>query len=181
MQLTLSIPSNSLRATLRAYGELGTVLHEAITTKDITEQHFDLSARLANARVLESRLIGVVETGNEKLERELSRARDRVELLDGKLRSLESQVAFSTLRMQLTTREFFIASAPQSLGDEISLAFTRSLNGMVRLGRALLVLSAAVVPAAIPLGLLLWLWVRWLNRRSKRRRIPVVASGASSN
>ncbi len=175
--LVMSIPSASLGAVLQACTGLGNVAHESLTSQDVTEQHFDMQARLTTARKLESRLMGLVETQAHNLkdllevERELARVRETIERLDGKLLRLDQQIAFSTLTLQLTTRHVFAAGVPLTLADEIGDTFMTSITAIVGLGRSLLLILVGIIPWALPLALLVWLALRFQRGVSRRAKL----------
>jgi hypothetical protein len=73
------------------------------TAEDVGEEFVDVSARLANARRLEDRIVVLLATRTGKLEdviaaeRELARVREEIERYEGRLRFLRNRVALSTL------------------------------------------------------------------------------------
>lgn len=129
------MPAARLGDALTTCRGLGAVTHESQSTEDVTEQYFDLEARLENARRLEARLLELLESKAASLtdvievEHELAAVRETIERFEGNLRLWSNQVAFSTIRMQLTTRDRYTAMEHASLGGEIAEAF----NGSVRL------------------------------------------------
>lgn len=172
--LVLRVPATSLESTLRACSELGTVVYETLTTQDITEEYYDLAARLENARKLEARVLELLATEAKELkdllevERELARVRETIERYEGKLRLWDGQVAMSTLSLQLITRDIYSAGKPRTLGEQISQTLSRSWQGLLMAGRGLLLVGVALLPWAIPLLLLGWLSVRLLRRLGRR-------------
>lgn len=173
-QLVLRLPATKLKPTLQAYAKLGTVVHETLTTQDITEEYYDLKARLDNARKLEARLLELLATEAKELkdllevEKELARVREQIERFEGKLRLWDKQVAYSTLTLELITRDIYAAGKPRTMGEQISQTFSRSWEALQKAGRGLLLVLVALVPWMIPLLLLGWLGlrlVRWMGRR----------------
>ena len=182
--LVLRIPSANLGDALETFSQLGTVLHESLSTQDITDEFYDVQARLSNARKLESRLQELLATEADDLkdmlevERELARVRETIERFEGKLRLWSKQVAFSTVTLQLSTRDLY-ASEPTTLGEQIGRTLHNSWSALVEMGRGLLLVVVALLPWAIPLALLGWLFVRFLRRLAARSRARAATRAAA--
>jgi hypothetical protein len=73
----------------------------------VSEEFVDLTARTANARRLEERLLELLATRTGKLqdvlsvERELARVREEIERMEGRLRYLKTRTELSTLSVAL--------------------------------------------------------------------------------
>ena len=151
------------------------LLSESTNAEDITEQYFDLQARLSNARKLEARLLELLAKQAGKItdvlqvERELSRVREEVERFQGKLRLFDHLVDLSTLTVHLQMRVRFEPGRPQDLGDGLSSALDDSWTSMKRLGRQILASLVALLPWSPLMALGLWLVVRWWRRRRRRK------------
>lgn len=99
----LKIPAAKYEQAVGALSGIGKV--EAVNTQvdDVGEEYVDLSAREANAKRLEERLVNLLATRTGKLEdvlaveRELARVREEIERTEGRLRYLRTRSAMSTL------------------------------------------------------------------------------------
>jgi hypothetical protein len=104
--LVLRVPSDSYSDLQADVREEGTVVRERTETRDVSDQLVDLEARLRNLRERRDRLRTFYEdaNGTEELlaiEAELSSVQGEIERLEARQRSLEQQVAYSTLRVEL--------------------------------------------------------------------------------
>lgn len=173
-KLELRVPNEKLESTMRRCSELGSVLSENVSSRDVTEEYFDISARSKNAKKLERRLLELAssETKNVKdvleVERELGRVREEIEVLDGKLKLFDDQVASSRLTVELTTRDKFASGEPSSFSGQVSRTFSASIGAMLTLGRGLLLVATALAPW-LPLLLLGAYLLYRLVRPSERR------------
>lgn len=101
--IELKIPSARYENAVSNLHPIGKIESETSTAEDVGEEFFDITARQANARRLEERLISLLATRTGKLEdvlaveRELARVREEIERYEGRLRYLKSHVATSTL------------------------------------------------------------------------------------
>jgi hypothetical protein len=105
--LELKVPSarfDELTEGLRPIGRLEFV---NVGAEDVSEEFVDLTARVANGRRLEDRLVELLRTRTGKLqdvlsvERELARVREEIERMEGRLRYLKVSAQLSTLSVSL--------------------------------------------------------------------------------
>jgi len=101
--LELRIPAVRFDEALDGLAPMGRVESVDVSAQDVGEEFVDVSARLANARRLEERLITLLATRTGRLadvvsvERELARVREVIERYEGRVRFLRTHVAMSTL------------------------------------------------------------------------------------
>jgi hypothetical protein len=186
--IVLRVPAGQFGGIVRHLGRLGVVSYESTGSQDITEEYYDLRARLSNARKLEARLIELLAKSTGKVsdllivEKELARVREQIERLEGKLRLFDSLVDLSTLTLQLAIQEKYTPPVPPGLGEDVRRMLGDSWAALRSLGRGLLLLAVALLPWVIPLGLVLWIAVRliqgWRARRAARRAAFLAARAA---
>jgi Domain of unknown function (DUF4349) len=167
----LRIPSASFDRAVTGLAPIGRVEQVNVTAEDVGEEFTDVTARVANARRLEARLLDLLErrTGRLEevlnLERELARVREEIERYEGRLRYLRTRASVSVLTITLHEPHQFIGRP----GDRpIRDAFGSAWRNFVELVAGAIAASGVLVP----LGLLLYgLWraVRWMRRRERER------------
>jgi len=164
----LRVRAGQFDRTMAGLRRLGVVEVENVTTEDVGEDYVDVTARIANGRRLEARLITLVATRTAKLadvvavEHELADVRGEIESLEGRRRYLESHASLSTLTVSLHEPVTVVGIAGPGIMQQ---AFEQSWENFVWLV-ALLIRSAGVV---IPVGLIaLGLW-----SVSRKRNSPV--------
>jgi hypothetical protein len=176
--LVLKVPANSFPAVMKRVAELGSVLTESTKSDDITEQYYDIRARLENAKRLEARLIELLAKKAGKVsdllqvEKEIGRVREEVERFEGKLRLWDNLVSLSTLSVQLQMRSTYTPPKPRALADELSDSLDDSLRSMKRLGRDLLRGATALLPWSPLLALGIWLPIRFWRKRRRAKQAP---------
>ena len=155
---------DELVAGLAPFGKVETV---NVTAEEVGEEFVDLSARAANARRLEARLIELLATRTGKLsdvltvERELARVREEIERYEGRLRYLQARSAVSTLAVTVHEPFPILAGAPST--NPIAQAFLQAWRNFVSLLAALIASLGVVLPVA-GLAVLAWLGARKLRR-----------------
>ena len=104
--MVLRIPDARLDEALDRLAALGDEERREVRVHDVTAAYTDLEIRLTNARALQTRLRDLLdraETVDDVLavERELARVTTEVDMLEGQLRLLQNQVAYSTVRLHV--------------------------------------------------------------------------------
>jgi len=170
--LELKIPARRFDEALGGLKPLGEVESVSVSTQDVGEEFVDVSARVANARRLEERLLGLLETRTGKLEdvlaveRELARVREEIERFDGRLRYLRTRVAVSTLTVNLHEPHPVVGDYPGA--NPILSAFSQAWRNFVGFVSAFI----ASLGILLPLGVILWVLWLLLRRLRWRRRPP---------
>ena len=100
--LTLRVPSRRFRRLMKGVEGLGQVRSRSVQTLDVSERYHDLKVRLENLQATRSRiqkLMGQAKDLSEILvvEKELERISAEIDTIEGQLRYLSSQAAFSTV------------------------------------------------------------------------------------
>ncbi|MGC1323186.1 MAG: DUF4349 domain-containing protein [Candidatus Udaeobacter sp.] len=104
------LPANLDRFLQKIRG-LGELKNQTLGTEDVTKAYFDTDARLKNARVMEQRLIEMLQTKTGKVsdllqvEKELGRVREDIEKMQGELKYWDSQVQFATVTISLAEKD----------------------------------------------------------------------------
>lgn len=168
--LELKIPAARFDAALAGLEPIGKVESVSSTAEDVGEEFVDVTARVANARRLEERMINLLATRTGKLEevlaveRELSRVREEIERYEGRLRYLKSRVAISTLSVTVHERAPLVSATP---GENILVdAFRNAWRNFVRFIAGFIASLGIVVPLLAIVALIVVAW------RRIRRRTP---------
>ncbi|MGC9319770.1 MAG: DUF4349 domain-containing protein [Armatimonadota bacterium] len=178
-EIVARVPSARFREVYDAAKQLGDVKLDRIGGQDVTEEYADLQIRIDNKQALAQRLRELAaRTGKVsellEVERELARVRGEIEQLQGRLRLLEDQVAFSTLTITLI--EYGEAPVEETTAWKLSYHLKGAWRGLVRAVQAVvtaliyIVITGAVV--WVPLAIAIWLIVRHIRRRRQQRHSP---------
>lgn len=171
-QLELKIPAArwaDVIAGLAPIGEVESVREEA---QDVGEEFVDLTARLTNARRLETRLIELLERRTGKLEdvllveRELARVREEIERYEGRLRYLRSRVATSTLTVYLHEPTPLVGAPGENVLVD---AFRDAWRNFIRFLAWSISASGVLIPLGLLVGLGVWVALRLRGRFGKRK------------
>jgi hypothetical protein len=170
--MVLRVPTERLAETLTQLRSLGRLLSEQVSRQDITSRYIDISARVNNLRQQEQRLLALLGRAESLsdilvLENELARVRTEIEQYERTLRSLDEQVAMSTVHLELVPPKE--APGPGAgLWERIAAAFMQSLLWLWNAAQAVLVFLAGLLAPLAVLGLLVWLGVLAVRARKRR-------------
>ena len=150
--IEIKIPNTQYDQAVGSLSSIGKVETVNSSAQDVGEEFVDVTARMANARRLEERLINLLDRRTGKLdevlrvERELARVREEIERYDGRLRYLSARVAMSTLTINAHEPAPVIEPGSNPIGE----AFRRAWQNFV----AMLAAVIASLGVLIPIGLI---------------------------
>ena len=177
--LEIKLPAARFEQAVSGLQPLGKVESVNVTAQDVGEEFVDVSARMANARRLEERLVQLLATRTGKLEdvltveRELARVREEIERYEGRLRYLRTRAAVSTLTV--TVHE------PAAIGqyparNPILAAFGEAWRNFIDFVAGFIALLGTLVPMAVILfAALLILRRAWRFLRSREKKPDTAA------
>jgi hypothetical protein len=174
--ITVRVPADAYDVAIQRFGALGRVQGVQTSADDVTGQYVDLSARLAQARSVDRRLLGFLSQARSVTEALAVQARIdateiKVEELTGQLKALREQVTYGTLTVSITQRAAHHATAHRGgfLG-----ALSTSWRHLVGGFEAIVVGLGAIIPFAVLLAALLavaWYGTRAAGRLRQRARL----------
>ncbi|MFO0896165.1 MAG: DUF4349 domain-containing protein [Pirellulales bacterium] len=174
------IPSGDFDGFLQKVADLGVVEARRVTTEEVTEEYVDLEARIANKQKMEERVLEIIKQRSGplaevlQLEAELSRIREEIERMQGRLRLLSNQRALATVRISAREEHNYVPPQQPTLATQLRETWRGSWNALSGLGAAALLLAVAVAPwllVVIPVGgLTALVWRRVLRNQALGRQ-----------
>jgi hypothetical protein len=181
---TVRIPVGEFEGFLEAVGKLGIADYRDVQSQDVTEEYVDLNSRLKNKQTLEARLLELVaKRGDEikdilALEAELSRVREEIERIEGRLLLLKDRVALTTI--EITAYERLDYTAPNAtFTGKLAATFYVSVDRLRQFGETLALGIVALLPWAVVGAGVLIPTITGIRRRIKRTR-PVAINAIVS-
>jgi hypothetical protein len=174
LSATLRVPSSELGATVSDLKSLGDVEQEAQSADEVTQQHADLEARLANAQATLRRLKELLEKqtypdGNvRQLQQQIAYAGAEVNRLEAERMASEHRVTFANV--QFSMREV-LAQPEESLGAQLHAAATAGFGEAAASVSALLLFFIGRGPVV-----LLWMAILFVPARLVWNRWHPVAA-----
>jgi hypothetical protein len=167
--ITVRVPAESLASVMDGLRDVGEVTATSVNRSDVTEQTVDLRARVAAAEASVSRLtelMGQAASVADLITAESALAERQAQLDSDRqvLESIESQVALSSLSVQLNERTASVTADPAGFGDGLGAGW----NGLVATLNGVVIGVGFLLPWIVVAGLA-WAVV-WGVRRAVRRR-----------
>ncbi|KGO89130.1 DUF4349 domain-containing protein [Flavobacterium suncheonense] len=134
--ITVRVPNTSFDAFIADISK--GVKHfdrKEISAEDVTEEYVDVEARLKAKRLLEQRYLELLSKAAKvsemlEIERELSNIREEIEAKEGRLKYLQSQVAMSTVRLEMYTNNASESGATVSYFGKMWNALQEGFNNI---------------------------------------------------
>jgi hypothetical protein len=153
--LEVKIPSQRYDQAVGGLGNIGKVESVQTNVEDVGEEYVDITARVANAKRLEERLVNLLATRTGKLEdvlaveRELARVREEIERYEGRMRYLRTRAAMSTLTITVHEPQPILG---QSGDNPIVGAIKQAWRNFVRFVSWFIASLGVLVPVAVLVG-----------------------------
>lgn len=156
---TLRIPSDQYRAFLNSAGNLGEVTSLNEHTKEVTAEFYDIDARIRNKQKEEGRLNRILEERPGKLddvlkvEREVSRVRQEIETMQGRLRVLKDLTSYSTVTITVSEIQHYAPPATPTFATLVKRQWDWTVANMTSTVQALILCAIAVGPWLVVLSI----------------------------
>lgn len=148
----IRVPVTRFEEFVGAAKGLGELINASTSSRDVSEEYYDVDARIRNKTKEEERLLKLLEERPGKLEdviaieRELSRVREELERMQARLRVLVDLTSLTTVELSIIEiRDYRPPEAP-TLATRVRRSFEASLAALRSAGEGLLIAAVAVAP-----------------------------------
>jgi hypothetical protein len=172
----IRVPSSRYSDFVTRVTELGELESQNQDSQEVTAEYADLEARIRNKQQEETRLLGHLtdSTGNLNetltVEKELSRVREEIERMQGRLALLQDQTAMSTVSVRITEVQPFVPAANPSFASRVAMTWNASLLSLRTFGEGLAIAGTACAPWLLTIGVPALFVFVLLRRRFKLPR-----------
>jgi len=169
---TIRVQPVRFQALLGGLVGLGRVERKELSTDDVTAEHADVAARLQTKRAVAQQYTALLSKAQKikdilEIEEKLGEVREEIEATESRLKTLNNQVAYSTIELTL------YQPLPQSVPDAPVVSLSSRAVEAFYDGWQLL---TSLLIGAINLWPVLLLgaggWVLWRRRRARRLTTP---------
>lgn len=168
--IEIKIPPKHFLTFLDEVKTIGDVESKNLSEEDVTEEYYDIQARLENKRKVRERLFDLLRKAYKveeilKVEREIERVGEDIERMEGRLRYLDSKVDYARITVSIYNRSIPVF---EKLG--IKEGFIRSFQFSIKLFFGIIWLFIILIPLII-LVVILILIIVWIVKRKRRIKV----------
>ena len=174
-QWQFRVPVEKFHECMAAVRKLGELENESIDSQDVTEEYFDVQARLKNKQAHLRRLHKVAEKQDAKVEellkveQAINDTQGQVESFQGRMNRLKELTSMSTITVQATELKDYVPPQAAGFGTRIGRGFSNSVKSLVVFAQNLVIVIVVIAPWLLILAVLLaLLYVLWRIRRRAR-------------
>jgi hypothetical protein len=174
--IRFGVPSEQFETAMRQLGTLGEVLGESASGQDVTEEFFDLGARLENLEATQERLRVFLEEAENTEEalmvhRELRQIEEEINVITGRMEFLSDRASFSSINMEIRPIFTPTVSEPDEWrpGYTIENAWSQFITFTQTVLDGLIYFGIVCVPWLLVVGVVAFVVWR-IVRRIRRRR-----------
>jgi hypothetical protein len=155
--VTIRIPPGRTNLMVSWLREQGMIQSENIKAEDVSEEYYDIQARLANAKRLEARLLDMVQKNTGKLadlvllEEKIGEVRENIEQMEGRIRNMDHLISLATLTLNVQVQDTTVVATPTFASRAIH-AWKHSLKALKEVSQIGLLAVIAILPWILPVG-----------------------------
>jgi len=178
--LVIRVEAERFDVLLAALAGEASYLHtKSVNARDVTEEYVDVAARLRTRREVEARYVEILRQARTipdvlAVEKELRVLREEIESAEGRLKYLNDQVDYSTIRLTVYQTLAFAPAPGEGIGSRLLAALREGWSGLVTLFVGLVY----IWPFWVLVGIIVWCLVRYRRRLLARRAAAPPAAGA---
>jgi len=181
---TIRVPVDRFDSFLDALATLGIVDRLVKKSQEVTEEFYDLEARIRQKKVEEAGLLKLQEQAaaimnkdpKARMEdllavrREWNNVRQEIERMEGRLKLLTNLTDLTTVTLTIQERKNYVPPTAPTFGGRIGQTFTDSVDALKRFGQGLVLVAVGLgpwLPVIAVVVVPLWLLFRRLMRRAR--------------
>ncbi len=168
--IILRVPSARFDIALKSLRTLAKKIeNENVKADDVSEEFYDLEARLNNKYRTEKRLLDILDRARTveeilQVEAQLDEARGAIEQMEGRKKFLQNQIDWSTITIYFHEPYPAFVSGSPGFVNRLERAIKNGFDDALGVLTGLLYFGIA----GLPLFILIGLGIFWLRRRRKR-------------
>lgn len=170
---TLRVPAENYEACLVSVRGLGEPRRVRCDSQEVTEEFYDVESRIRNKKEEETQLRKHLEDSTGKLEeilqveREISRVREEIERLEGRMRVLADLTTLATIRLSVEEIPNYVPEEAPTYATRVRRAWSGSIRSLVVTAENVSIAAVKLAPW-IPMIIVAIVVLLWMFRRCCR-------------
>jgi hypothetical protein len=181
---TIRVPVDRFDTFLDELATLGIVDRLVKKSQDVTEEFYDLGARIKHKESEEAGLIKLQEKAADNMlkdpkasmddvlavRRELNNVRLEIERMKGRLKLLTNLTDLTTVTLTIQERKNYVPPTAPTFGGRIGQTFSDSVDALKRFGQGMVIVAVGLgpwLPVIAVVVVPLWLLIRRAIRRAR--------------
>jgi len=165
--MIIRVPGENFDPFFKVISSLGTIKRQDLQTTDVTEDYIDKEAQIQALTVQRDQYYRIIEKAKTvedilNVQREIDRVQLELDRVTGKMKYLENQIAFGTLRISLQSTPVLASKGV----DVFSQVIEEALSGFVGMISFLIIFFVTIIPLLI----IIYIIYRLLRRAGILRR-----------
>ncbi len=149
--------------------------------QDVTEEYVDLASRLKAKQVVEKRLLGFMDKAVNagdllKFSSQLAEVQEQIEQIQGRMRYLDQNVAYSTVSLRLyqpiESTDPGLVTKDKPFTERMGITLQKSMDAVVVFFQGLVLVLIAIFPFIVIL-LIVGIPLLYYYRKQKRKKIDL--------
>ena len=179
---TFKVPANGFMDFMKQLGQMEHTKYERqLEGQDVTEEYVDLASRLKAKQVVEKRLLGFMDKAVNagdllKFSSQLAEVQEQIEQIQGRMRYLDQNVAYSTISLRLyepiEPTDPGLVTKDKAFTERMGITLQKSLDAVVVFFQGLTLVLIAIFPFIVIL-LIIGIPLLYYYRKQKRKKIDL--------
>jgi hypothetical protein len=184
--MTLRIPTRAAAFFEFSVENAAHVRSKNSSGRDVTDEYFDIEARLRTLATQETRLLELLRQSGDlsdllQIERELTRVRTDIERLAGSLRRMDDLIDLATFTLNIYAVGEFTPPATTSFGARLGQTVNSSLRGFLLFLQNSLIVLVTLLPFLLLFGAIAYVIIVVCRKRAKKQRLQWEAARKCGN
>lgn len=165
--MTLRVPAARFDEAVSGAESFGRLLSRSVSVDDVSEEYYDLDARLQTRKILRDKLSGYLKQASAvedllAVERQLNDVQSEIESMEGRMRRLNDLIDLSTISVTMQLPSYSDTSSSGLVLPDLSGKFRETVSSILKFFSSLAMTAIVFIVCGVPLVLVIGFFY-WLS------------------
>lgn len=171
----IRVPEAQAQAFLNSVGEIGELVSQSESAKDVTLEYYDTASKIESLKVQRERLLELLEQAETlsdiiTIEDKLEEVESEINEYGTRLKVYDNLVNYVTVNIEIREVETISIVEEDSFLTQIKKGFLSNLNGVISVMKGLVFFLISWIPTFILIGIIVVIIVCVIKKRRKHNR-----------